>query len=164
MDGENKPVQSKEIVEKINKTLENYEKGLGIPKSINISETEKYLNISQHELKSLTAEECGEAAFILSRFATHIQQAYNKEQSRISWCDNNIKHTICNQITQYKANSYEERKLLATRNDEHARKLDDIRTYAQHRADRIAYLPTRIESMVRTLLELQQTKRRNFNG
>jgi len=165
MSGENKsvPTTTKDLVEKIDRTLDNYEKELGIRLELD-NEATKLLNITKEELASFSAEECGISAYILSKFAFFLQKSYNKERARITWAEETIKTVICHQTPQYKSYSYEERRLQATRNDEHARKLDDIRMYAKQRSDRIAYLSTRTDFMAKTLLDLQQTKRRNFNG
>jgi hypothetical protein len=143
--------------------LEKYERSCGIPKIQIHSEAEQYLNMNHQSLAKLTAEQCGEAAVTLAQFGFHIQRCYNAEMARANWAEDIIKRTIASEVGQYKAASFEERKLQAIRGNDYADKLDKLRLAAKARADKLSYIGARIEFLAKTMLELQQTKRRQYN-
>jgi hypothetical protein len=90
----------------------------------------------------------------------------NREQARVRWAEEAVKRIIANKLRGAGSTycSYEERKLLAIRNDDAALKVDGLRIKAQLRIDRISYMATRVENVAKALLDLQQTKRRQQNS
>jgi hypothetical protein len=155
---------AQELLARINKALDEYETKQGLPVGQPHREAERYLNINHKELSKMSPEECGEAAVVLAQYAFHLQRSYNAELSRINWSADNVSRTISDEIQQYRASSLEERRQLAIRGNEYASKLDQIRTWAQARADRLSYLSSRVEFLAKSMMELQQTKRRYKNG
>lgn len=151
-------------MEKVTKALNDYELSKGLPLIQPNNEAEKYLNISREEMRKMYPDECGEASALLAQFAFHIQRACNEELARMNWAEDVIKRTIANELSQYRAASYEERKLQAIQGNDYAFKLDQIRTWAKARYDRISYLPSKIEFLAQTFRDLQQMKRRQANG
>jgi hypothetical protein len=114
------------------------------------------------ELRKMNAEECGETAFLLAQFSLFLQKEYNTENSRLNWCQEQINKTIANTTLQQgsKYSPYEERKNLAIREDAVAYKLNDIKVYVHARLDRLYFLAQHVQFLSKTLIELQQTKRR----
>jgi hypothetical protein len=143
--------------------LDKYEKSKGLPDVVPHGEAQQYLNINQAQLAKLTPEQCGEAAVMVAQFGFHLQKVYNREIGVINWCEDCIQRTITPELKQYNAPSADERKRLAIRGNEYASKLQRLKSIAQARVDRLSYLPAKVEWLSRTLLELQQTKRRG-NG
>lgn len=150
-------------LKRIDAALEEYEKGCGLPKVQIHSEAEQYLNMNHDDINRLSAEYCGEAAIVLAQYSFHLQRCYNAELARMTWAEDSIKRTITENINQVKGASFEERKMQATKQNEYAFKLDQIRTWAKCRADKLSYLASKVEFLARTFLDLQQTKRR-ING
>lgn len=151
-------------LKKIDEILETYEGKLGLGRIGPPSEIDKYLNLDRQGLAKLTAEECGDAAYILTRFAHYIQRELNKETSRITWANDLLPIMIANEVGKYKGYSYEERKYQAIKNNSAALKLHQIKSYAQQRRDRLEYQAMYVENTARRLDSLQQTKRRDRNG
>jgi hypothetical protein len=167
MSGENvlpEKSQAQINLEKVDKALVEYEKGCGIPDTKFHNEAEQYLSMTHNQLQKLTAEQCGEAAIVLAQFGFHLQRNYNTEMARVTWADESCKSTVAPALNQYKAPSFEERKLLAIRDNDYATKIDAIRRWAKVRAERLAYLSGKVEFLARALLDLQQTKRRQNNN
>lgn len=163
MNGPKELENAKSVMEKIDAALADYEKASGLPSITPNSEAEQYLNMSHKELQPMTAELCGEAAVVLAQYSFHLQRCYNSELARITWAEDSIRRTITDSINQVRGASFEERKMQATKQNEYAFKLDQIRTWAKCRADKLSYLASKVEFLARTFLDLQQTKRRQ-NG
>lgn len=155
---------AKQQVERVDKALDEYERSQGLPKLVPHNEAETYLNMSRGEMHKMYPDDCGEAAVILAQYAFHIQRACNEELARMNWAEDMIKKTIAYEISQYKAASYEERKIQAVNGNDFTSKLDKIRIWAKARYDRIAYLSSKIEFLAQTFRDLQQTKRRQTNA
>lgn len=160
MNGEEELESTQAIVQKYDEALNKYETGIGLNSYVLHSEAEKYLNMPHDELRKLSAEDCGEAAVVLAQLSFSIQKHYNQELARIGLCEEEIRRTITNEISQYRGNSFEERKMQAIRGNDKAIKLDRIKGWAQARANRLSYLASKIEFLSRTFLDYQQTKRR----
>lgn len=163
MNGEGELLTAKQQLEKIDAALKQYEKTCGLPDIVPHSEAEQYLNISHKELQRLSSEECGEAAVVLAQYSFHLQRCLNAEIARMTWAEDTVKHTITDQLKQQGGNSFEERKMASIKHNEFAYKVDQIRMWAKCRADKLAYLASKVEFLARTFLDLQQTKRRQ-NG
>jgi hypothetical protein len=142
--------------------LDEYEAKLGLP-AWSFAETEgeakKILSLSPAELRAMSATQLGEAAFILQQFALHLQRAYNREQARVGWAEENIKRLTARTVGSVKGYSLEERRPLAVSQDELACKFDALRVKAGCRVGRLAYLSAKVEAMARSLMALQQSKR-----
>lgn len=149
-------------LDKINKALAEYERSKGVPAITPHNEAEQYLNMPHTELRKMTPEQCGEAAVVLAQYGFHLQRAFNEEVARMNWAEDVAKRTIAGDVKQYQAPSFEERKMLAIRGNEYASKLDQIRSWAKARSERLSYLSSKVEFLARTMLELQQTRRRQY--
>lgn len=163
MNGPEELENAASTLKRIDVALEEYEKGCGLPKITMHSEAEQYLNMNHDDIQRLSAEYCGEAAVVLAQYGLHLQRHYNSELARITWAEDSIRRTITENINQVKGASFEERKMQATKQNEYAFKLDQIKTWAKCRADKLSYLSSKVEFLARTFLDLQQTKRRQ-NG
>lgn len=154
-----------EFSDMVNKKLQEYENGIGLPElHPNSKEIEALLNLDMALIRKYSAEQCGESAVMLSRFAFHIQKCYNKEMALFNWANSMINRTIGSELNQYKAFHFEEKKMLAIKGNDRAKKLEEIKIKVQLRTDRLAYMSSRIESLKDTFLELQQTKRRTYGS
>lgn len=133
--------------------------GLGILKPC--SDTNRFLTMSFQEQRRLTAEECGEAATVLSQAATYIQLETNKMTADIKWCNKCIDWMIADHVAEmgsrYTPTEY--RRVIAIRQNDVCTKLDAIITQAQLRVDVMAYMPTQIRGTAKSFSDLQQTKR-----
>jgi hypothetical protein len=155
---------AKQKLERINKALDEYEESKGLIKYKPHNEADRFINMKHSDMQKLTPDELGEAAILLAQFAYHIQRAFNEEVGRVNWAEDEVKRTIAGEVNQYQGSSYEERKLLAIKENEYARKLDYIRSYAKARADRLGYLSSRMEFLAKMFSDLRQTKKREYNN
>lgn len=147
-------------MDRVTKALDDYEKSVGIPTIEPHSEAEQYLNMTHFQLSKLTAIECGEAAAVLAQYAFHLQRSHNKEAARSNWAEESTDREIAPKLSQYNAYSFKERRMLAVADNEYALNLDKIKSWGKARAERLAYLASKVEFLAKTMLELQQTKRR----
>lgn len=143
-------------------SLDGYAENLGLPKTLAgtvENEVGRLLDMAPEVLWKLSGTECGEAAFLLTRFAMHLQNAVNREQARVRWSEESVKKIIAPTVGQQKGYSYEERKMAAIRENDAATKIESLRVKAQLRIDRISYLSAKVESLAKALISLQQSKR-----
>lgn len=141
--------------------LSNYHERYGVLAIKVKNEAEVYLNISKHELKHLSTEECGEANVILTQYAIFIQDMYNKEISRVTWAKDEINRIIAPKLSQYdkQYKSHEEKRCLAIDESDYTRKLEELKGLAQASADKLYFIANRIESLAKAYATLVHTKK-----
>lgn len=150
-------------IEELIGLLDEYEGKCGLKKNLANNSVSKYLDMDGEVLSKLTSEECGEASYSLSNYALYLQREINRQHSIVKYCDvaidGIIGRSIDNYGTQY--SKYEHKRAAAISDNDVAKELSKVRNHADIRLITMSYLPARIESIVKTLLELQQSKRRN---
>lgn len=159
-DQQSLPQSQKEQLEFMDNILNEYEKSHKIQFTAP-NDIDKYLNLELEQLRKMSPVDIAEVSYLLSRFSGYVQKQYNIEMVRMNWAEHQIKKVITGQLHQYKAPSYEERKQLAIMDNEAARKLDEIRNYAKLRAERVAFISTKLNDMSRSLIDLQKARRGN---
>lgn len=161
MNGEPESMTFEEREAEIEKVLAEYKKSLGIVIRGN-PEAEKFLNLSINDLRHMDAEQCAEAAVTLSQLSLYIQNEYNKHQRKLQWADENIKSLAAPHLHQYGDQwvPHDVKIKRFIRDNITATKLQQIKVEAQMRIDELSYIPHRIDSLSKTLLELTQSKRR----
>jgi len=149
-----------ERLQEVESMLEEYEKSLGIDLQFQSDDTAP-LNLQMSRLRKMSPEQCGEVAFSLSQKSLHLQHEINKHSQRINWAKTNIEMMIAGHIDSYggKYTPYENRRMLAIKDNEYTSKLYQIIVKSQQVIDRLSYIPNKIAYMSKTLLELQTTKR-----
>jgi hypothetical protein len=163
MPGEIELLTAEQRLAHVEKQITEYEQRKGVLAIQPRNDVEEYLNMSRDQMRKLSADECGEAGAILGLYALHLQTVYNKELAKVNWTNDNIRRIIAAQVKQYSAKSADERRLLAIRENDYAKRLDELRTWAQMVVDRLAYQSARVEFIARAYLALQQSKRQ-YNG
>ena len=149
-----------ERLEKVDAVLDEYEEGIGLPKFNPIfheDSAKKYLQLSRTHIEKLSPNECAEACILLTALAFHIQRSYNREIARVNWAAQTLKTTIAGREQAYKG-SWESQFNQAVKEDGYTSKIDDIKRYAQQRADRLTYLSSSIKNMSDLYLNIQKTK------
>lgn len=150
-------------LDKLNATLDEWEKKQGLPPDFPAEvehEARELLRMLPQTLKRLTATECGEGAFTLLQYAFFLQRVANKAQGEVRAAEEMTKRLVASHLSQQRAYSYQERMLLALKENDAATKADNLRMLAQARLDRVSYLSSKAESLARSLMSLQNSKRR----
>jgi hypothetical protein len=111
----------------------SFEIKMGLGTLVAQNEVNRYLTMSQVEIRKLSAEECGEAAIVLCQEAAFLQNV------------------------QYTPFSY--RRELAIRQNERATELDTAMRKSVLIVETLEYMPTRLRHLSSTFEGLQQTKR-----
>lgn len=154
------PNPAKEQLEKLDTILDEYEASLGIPKfcdDFHDDSAKQYLQLSRNEIEKLTPEQCSEAALLLASLSFHLQRSYNREIARVNWAASKLKRTVSGKEGQY-SGSWDSQYYQAIKGDGYMCKLDNIRAYAQQRADRITYLSSSIKNISDIFLSVQRAK------
>ena len=147
--------------QKIIRLIEEYPIQIGLGKLQPTNEVERYLNLTQAEIRRMTAEECGEAAYFISRAMTYIQLETNKIQADINWCEQYTQWLIAPIIQtvggQYTPFDY--RRILAIKQNDTAMTLQKIISAGKTRLDTMAFITNQLRGVLTTFEGLQQTKR-----
>lgn len=167
MSGENesleRPVDRK--VAKAEAALDDFERSIGLPPfGLGLPDTrgeaKSLLEMTPDRLRKMTAIECGESAFILEQFATHLQRALNRLQSRAKMADEAIRKLIRGKLKAQAGYSFEERRLQAIHGDAAAQEWETIRVQAQLKIERLSYLASKVNQQADRLGSLQFSKRK----
>lgn len=129
------------------------------------NEIEILLDVSRDRLKTLEAEECGEDAALLAKYAYYIQGLSNTESIALHFAEESLKKIV---MANYKAAKgsaymkYEEVEGLIVASNEAAAEYNRLRVLAKARKEKFAYLANRVQFVAETYLNLQQSKRKSL--
>ena len=154
--GDSSSERLQQIEQKIDKYIEELSLNLKHSDSIN-----KYIGVSEEQLRGFTAEECEMAAILLNEYSITIQTKYNKLHAMINWIDSNINWMIADKVGSFKGYSYEERKIAATKDNSATYKLSKLRADTLLEKDTLYDLSRKIEGMAKFYAELSKGKRWN---
>ena len=147
-------------LKKLDSVLDEYERSLGVPDfndEFHDDSAKRYMALSRVQIEKLTPAECAEAALLLSSLSFHMQRAYNREVARVNWAKQTLRSTVAGREQSYRG-SWESQFNQAVKEDGYTSKIDDIKKYAQQRADRLNYLSSSIKNMSDLYLNIQRTK------
>lgn len=153
---------AKERLESLDKVLDEYEQGLGLPNYSQIAlneEVAQYLNMSRDALEKLTPQDAGQIAYALSSYSIFIQRSINREIARVSWADSLMKEVLADSISQQSGYGYVEKFNKAMKQDAYASDLNKIMRYAQQRADRLNFIANGIKNLSDILINLMKVRR-----
>lgn len=152
-------------LENLQKKLDDYENSMGLVEVQKPIGIEGYLNLSSQELQEMSAEEVGEAAFILAQYSMYIQKEYNRQNAVKNWaqaCQNAIiAKIIDNYGNEY--TKFDEKSMKAIYGNDAAIVLQRIIVEASQKTDVLHFLSQKIEMAHKRLSEYQETKRLNHN-
>jgi hypothetical protein len=141
-------------------TVESYYKKMGIDIGRNPNDTQKYLNLSQEELKKLSPDECSEAAILLANESFFLQREISRLKALIGWATTSIDYMISEAVkdcTGYLTG--DQKRVLCIRYNEKARECQAFIVNAQLQLDSISYLPGQLHSVSNNYVEMAKTKR-----
>lgn len=149
-----KRAKANELVQKYTESV-----GLGVLRPVN--EVNRFLTVTVHDIRRMSAEECGEAAVILNQEATYVQLQCNQIQADVNWCEQYVNFLVANTVmscgSQY--TPFEVRKTIAIKNDDVAMKVQAAIVNARLRLDALSYMPNQLRATASSFADLQQTKR-----
>lgn len=129
------------------------------------SVVETILGMSYVELCKLGHEQCGEYSFMLAQYSYFLQQEINFHKSKVIWCDNTIMYMTCHHGDPHvMKNTYiktPEKAAILAGHDRSVKSLLEMSVYAKIICENLESLSMRIDTIVRTLTNLQQSKRAN---
>lgn len=162
MDEENKgeglsPLE--ERWEEISGEIDNYLQKIGA-KCKKPTKVEEILNLPYEDLRTLSAEECGENSFILSQYAYFLQQEYNYHKSKVDWCEVTITYAVANYGDPSTYVKPPEKAARLSFNNQAIKKVMKMQATARVMMNSLEFLSSKITSMVETLRYLQQSKRK----
>lgn len=159
---------TKTEVNKWDEILDEYEKGLGLPKyqgwSMDENELNEYLTMSRTEVEKLDPEDCAQISYRLGQFSFFIQRSSNREQARHNWAEETIKNVIADEINSYKGYGYVEKSAQAIKHNEKANNLYKISKYAKQRLDRLYFLAASVKNLSDIMISIQRLKVSMKNG
>ena len=142
--------------------LEDYEKKCGLPAHTppgEESELNEYLNCGRDVMESYSAIDLAQIAWRLSQYAFYIQREYNRENSRVKWCEAKAYSACAKEFDNYSKFYKHEVKMAAIAADNsYVGALCDLRNYAEQRSVRLDFLSKHLASMETTVKNLQRAK------
>lgn len=144
---------------KLLEAMYQYEDKIGIKAKIVPNPIEEYLNMPREQMRRLTHPECREIALCLTQYALFIQRCYNEKMNEYNFVKTELDRTIVSDMQQYQAPTTDERRLLAIRNNEAARKLESQKNLYFYEANQIANLAGLIKEMAKAYDQLGWSKR-----
>lgn len=120
----------------------------------------RILSMGFSEIRGLSYEDCIDYSILLANYSLYIQKIINRESSLVYFLEESIKKTISNIINQQKAYSYEERYILAVRQDEAAKNFMKEKVHRAMKVSELQFISTRIHNVS----ELLKKKAEMFRG
>lgn len=145
----------REIMNHIDSILNEYEKSIGL-KFKDPLESERYLNLTQQEMRALTLEECAEASLLLAQLSAFVQSEQNKEAARIKMAEQKLERAYLND--EAFTGSWESKRIKAILNDDVLKKWNDIKRYAELRELRLRNISLNIKNLSDQYKNLQYAK------
>jgi len=148
-------------VNRVESLLNDYEKSIGLVLE-GTDEASKYLNLTEDQLRKMSAEECGSGAYMLGRTSTFIQREINHHQRRMNWANSSIDHIVVPVLSQYggQYTSAPHKRIMAIQENPLCTSLQQLVVQAQLRIDTLAYIVMSVNNMSNHLSELGKSKRR----
>jgi hypothetical protein len=115
--------------------------------------------MTRDQLEKLSPEQCAEIATIIAQAAFHLQRAYNRELSHVTWAKELLQLGVAGKTTGYSGSFYQQ-EAQAIKGDDYLIKVNRIKSFAQQRVDRLAFLATTLNKVGDKLENLQQAKNR----
>lgn len=153
---------SKEEIKYWDDILDEYEQSIGLPQYNNSllpeSELNEYLSMNRDVLEKMGPEDCAQISYRLAQFSFHIQRTINREIARYNWAEETLKESIADEINNYKGYGYVEKSIQATKHNDRATSLNNIKKFAKQRSDRLSYLANGIKNLSDILISIQKNK------
>jgi hypothetical protein len=150
-------------IESLNRIKEKgdaFDHTIGLPCLLREAQECEHLAINGSDLIKLSPEECGQIAVDLASYAIYIQRTLSKETSYLKWLESKISLAIAPELNSYVGYfSNEQRRSMAIVSNEYAYQLEELRVVAQLKVDMLAQVPFQINQLVKTVLEIQASKR-----
>jgi len=144
----------------LDSALDEYEKKIGLPgfiEDVVDDDVKQYLSMSREQMEKLGVEQCAEIALALGGFSFHLQRCLNRETARVKWAENRLKKLISGKEQQY-VGSWDSQFHQAIKDDDFAKGLLKLKSYAQQRVDRLTFLATSVKNMSDLFKNLQMAK------
>ena len=97
-----------EQLQKRNQTLDDYEKGLGLPPNLppgSEEELQRFLSMDKLDIQQLSASAAIGISAKLTQFSFYFQRCINREKSSKTWADQQLYSIVAEELLQYN-NSY----------------------------------------------------------
>lgn len=153
-----------ERLEVLIKEMNEYLSSHGLTKTAYNAIVDKYLGLLPDQLNKLTADECGEASYLLSQYALYLQRESNQKRAIVEWCERCIDRLVLPVISNYGDNyvKFEQKRECAIKENPLATDISNIRSDALVQLTNMADMPYRVEKMSDRLSALQATRRRKY--
>ena len=159
-------MDAKQKMENVQVALDEYEGKIGLPPTTNPpcaeNELTEYLTMPKEVMNGMSIGECDEVCLKLTQSIIYMRRLYNKEVSRISWCDGEISHYVCDKLNtvggQY--DKYDIKVGILAKTDNYLAQILKFKYYAKQRVDRLSNLADDLNGLKFVILEAKKTKMR----
>jgi hypothetical protein len=163
-------MDAKQKMENVQNALDEYEAKIGLPPTdkppCEEGELSSYLEMEKGEIAALTLQQCDEITMRIAQSIIYLRRLYNKETSRITWCENEITAYVCDKLNtvggQY--DKYDIKVRMIAKTDNYLDSLLKFRSYAQQRKDRLSDIANDLNGLKFVMVEIKKTKMREKNN
>lgn len=150
-----------ERAQKRDDELDNYEVSLGLPRTFpqeNLNQATRLLSLTPTALRTMSAWELGEGAFVLTLFAGWLQRVTNKHKAQVKWAEESLRYLIGAKAAQLPFYNPQERLDVAIASNDAAQRIEQLRVEATLKLERISYLSANAKDLAMTLMSLKKEK------
>jgi hypothetical protein len=148
---------------RLDKLLDEYEGSLGLAplrKSDQEHRINEYLQYSRDDLAKIDREACAGIAYEVASYGFHLQRAINRQKSRISFCEAELRKELAAILPEFRhIFSWEERRWCATQSNSYTQKLQDLKERGEQRLARLDGIHFSLKNIIDVLKTLSYSKR-----
>lgn len=141
-------------MDKLLQAMSEYEHKIGLKNKVVPNPIDSYLNMSREDMRKLSQQDCREIALCLYQYSVFIQRCYNEKINEGNFLKNELDRAIVSEMQQVQAPTTDERRLLAIRNNDVARRLESEKNKCYFEANQIFGLSNIIKETAKAFEQL----------
>tara|TARA_R110000803_G_scaffold169444_1_gene232455 strand:+ start:311 stop:778 length:468 start_codon:yes stop_codon:yes gene_type:complete len=154
-------------MDRVMKALDDYEESAGLHAHIppgEETELQEYFVLDRRSIEAMLPKEAASASVRLSAFAFYLQREVNREDTRVSWCTDQLDDVIAKELGQYdKYMKHEMKVSLIAQNNVYAGKVLRLKRYAEKRAQRLSFLASNTKHLSEAFQAVQRANWKPHN-
>ncbi len=141
----------KERLSKRSLLLDTYENQIGLPPNLppgDEGELQEYLIMDRQVIEAMSPDKAYSISVRMSQYGFYLQRCINRDKSILTWADSELTKLIAKHLSDYdQFTKYEAKVALICRENVAAQEIQDIKSYASQRIDRLSELSAGIRNL-----------------
>ncbi len=147
-------------MEKVIQALNDYENKIALPPHIPPGEEDElqgYFILDRRSIETMSSSQAAATAVRLSSYAFYLQREINREEARVTWCDEQLTDAVAQPIKQYDQYTKHEVKIsLIAKENTYVANVLKLKRYAGQRVKRLSFLATSTKHLSESFLAVQR--------